>query len=365
MANQLRYYIALSAPPTRAPLRGDEPFMRAEAGFNPSWFHRHCGINFSRRWHEDVHYRLECFEPMRTEILRRFGGRNIGGVNDAGPPDLITGLYGSAVVPAMFGQSIRYFEDKWPAPHGRPLTDEQADSLRPVDLNNNAFFRGILEQIDTIEKLTGKADGFLNWQGVLNTAFRLRGEAIFTDLVYCPERAEHVFSCVAATMIDGIKRLHRRQKSAGSDYKFATISNCVVNMISPLHYRRFLLPFDLEIRSQFEDFGIHNCAWVVDPYMDAYATVTDLGYIDMGITSDLARARRLFGGARRTVLYTSMDLANKSRQQIRADFERIASDLAPCDVGLPDIEMDVPDERVTLAMDLCEQLSRNKVPPAQ
>jgi hypothetical protein len=339
-------------------MRGGEPFMRAEAGFNPSWFHLRCGVDFSGRWHEDVDYRLECLEKMRAEIRRRFGGRDIGGVNDGGPPDLVTGLYGSAAVPAMFGQSVRYFEDKWPAPHAKPLTDEQADELRPVDLENNEFFQGILGQIDRIEQLTGKAEGFLNWQGVLNTAFRLRGEAIFTDLVFSPGRAKHIFGCVAETMIDGIKRLHRRQGSAGSDYKFATISNCVVNMIGPLHYSEHLLPFDLEIRSKFEDFGIHNCAWVVDPYMDAYATVPDLGYIDMGITSDLARAKRLFPGARRTVLYTSMDLANKSEQQIRADFERIAAELAPCDVGLPDIEMDVPDERVIFAMDLCEQLSR-------
>jgi hypothetical protein len=331
--------------------------MRPEAGFNPSWFHKYCGVDFSGRWHEDVDYRLRCHKAMSEEIRRRFGGRDIGCVNDGGPPDLVTGLYGSAVVPAIFGQSIRYFSDKWPAPHGRPLSDAGADALSPPDLDNSEFFQGILKQIDRIEQLTGSAHGFLNWQGVLNTAFRLRGEAIFTDLVCGCERARHVFDCVAATMIDGIKKLHERQRAAGIDYTFATISNCVVNMIGPRHYAEHVLPFDLKIRSQFEDFGIHNCAWVVDPYMDAYATVPGLGYIDMGVTSDLARARRLFPGARRTVLYTSMDLANKTGPQIRADFERIAAGLAPCDVGLPDIEVDVSDERVIFAMDLCEELT--------
>ena len=357
ISHQLRYYIALSAPPTRAPVNGTETFMRPEAGFNPSWFHKYCGVDFSQRWHSDPDYRLQCHRLMSDEIRRRFPGRNIGGVNDSEPPDLLTGVYGSAVVPAIFGQSIKYFDDKWPAPHGKPLTDAEADLLSPPDLENNEFFQGILKQLDRIEWLTGAARGYLNWQGVLNTAFRLRGEKVFMDLVDMPERAHHIFECVATTMIDGIKKLHQRQRQAGVDDKFATISNCVVNMISSAHYEEHLLPFDLKIRAEFENFGIHNCAWVVDPYMEAYAAASKLGYIDMGITSDLKKAKRLFPDARRNILYTSMDLANKSEDQIRDDFEKIATQLAPCDVGLPDIEVDVSDERIMFAMDLCEEFS--------
>jgi uroporphyrinogen-III decarboxylase len=294
---------------------------------------------------------------MRTEIKRRFPGRNIGQVDDHLPPDLITGLYGIAVVPAMFGQSIQYFQAKWPQPYGEPLTDAQADSLQPPQLDNNDLFQDILGQIDTIQQLTGAARGYLNWQGVLNTAFRLRGQRIFMDLFDAPQRAHHIFQCVTATMIEGIRKLHLRQKQAGVEEKFATISNCVVNMIGPEHYSEFILPYDLKIRAEFEKFGIHNCAWLVDPYMDAYATVPRLGYLDMGITSNLKRAKQLFPQTRRTVLYTSMDLANKSEDQIYADFERIAQDFAPCDVGLPDIEIDVPDERVIFAMELCKKLT--------
>jgi len=355
--HQLRYYIALGAPPTRTPADGTEPFMRPEPGFNPSWFQKHCHMDFSQKWHANPDYRLECYNRMSDEIRRRFPGRNIGSIIDDKPPDLITGMYGCAVVPAMFGQSIRYFQDKWPAPHAEPLTNQQADSLSPPDLDSNEFFQGILNQLDRIEQLTGSARGYLNWQGVLNVAFRLRGQTIFMDLLDAPDRARQIFDCVTTTIIQGIKKLHERQKKAGVDERFATISNCVVNMISADHYREHLLPFDLKIRAEFEKFGIHNCAWVVDPYMDAYATVPNLGYIDMGITSDLKKAKRLFPQTRRNILYTSMDLANKSEGQIRTDFERIASELAPCDVGLPDIEIDVPDERILFAMGLCNEFS--------
>jgi hypothetical protein len=267
---------------------------------------------------------------MTDEIKNRFPNRNIGEAADDKPPDLITGMYGCAVVPAMYGQPIKYSNDKWPQPHAEPLTDEQAE---------------------------GTARGYLNWQGVINVAFRLRGQTIFMDMLDAPDRAHHIFDCVTTTMIQGIKKLHDRQKMAGVDEKFATISNCVVNMISADHYAEHVLAFDLKIRAEFQNFGIHNCAWVVDPYMDAYATVPKLGYIDMGITSDLKKAKRLFPKTRRNILYTSMDLANKSEQQIRTDFEKIANELAPCDVGLPDIEIDVSDDRILFAMDICKEFS--------
>ena len=356
--HQLRYYIALAAPPTREPADGSEAFMRAEVGFNLLWFTRYCeGVSFESRWHENPDYRLECHEIMSGEVRRRFAGRNIGGVDDGKPPDLLTGLYGGTVVAGMFGRPIKYFHDTWPVAKGTHLTDSQVDSLAPVEPGSNAFFQGILKQLDRIEQLTGTARGYLNWQGVLNTAFRLRGEKIFVDLCDCPQRAQHVFDCVATTMINGMKRLYERQRAAGFEVEFATISNCVVNMISPEHYTEYVLPFDLKIRNEFTNFGIHNCAWVVDPYMEAYATVPKLGYIDMGMTSDFEKAKRLFPGARRNVLYTSMDMEDKSRQQIIDDFERVAGELAPCDVGLLNLGPEVEDEQVLFFMDLCEELN--------
>jgi hypothetical protein len=301
---------------------------------------------------------LQTHQIMSDEIRRRFPGRDIGGVDRNDPPDLLTGMFGTAVVAAIFGHEIRYGPDMWPAPHGAPLADDEADALEPPDLENNLFFQGILDQVGQIERLTGTARGFLNWHSALNTAFRLRGEQIFVDLVESPKRAHHIFECVTATMVDGMKRLYQRQRIAGVDYRFASIANCVVNMIRPEHYAKHVLPFDLIVRAEFEQFGIHNCAWVVDPYMEAYATVPDLGYLDMGLQSDLVKAKRLFPDSRRTVLYTSMDLANKTEEEVRSDFERIARELAPCDVGLPDLEFDLPDDRVKLAMDLCEELSQ-------
>ena len=50
--------------------------------------------------------------------------------------------------------------------------------------------------------------------------------------------------------------------------------------------------------------GIHNCAWNVDPYVSHCGQVRCLGYVEMGFSSDLAKARAAFPHARRAVVYT-------------------------------------------------------------
>jgi hypothetical protein len=129
-------------------------------------------------------------------------------------------------------------------------------------------------------------------------------------------------------------------------------------MVSPQQYLDYLLPYDRQIAEAFGCIGIHNCAWNAGPYMEAYAQVPNLQYVDMGLESDLVRARKLFPNARRALMYTPMDLANKDMQDIGADLERIAREYAPCDVVVADIEAGTPDEKVIEFVRLCEAVSK-------
>jgi hypothetical protein len=144
------------------------------------------------------------------------------------------------------------------------------------------------------------------------------------------------------------------------EVNFITVSNCLVNMVSPEQYKEFLLPLDTRMAEAFGRIGVHNCAWNADPYMDDYARIPHLGYIDMGLESDLSRARKVFPQARRALMYKPTDLANKSLKDIREDVERIARDYGPCDIVAADIEAGTPDRRVLEFIEICDEFnSRN------
>lgn len=262
-------YIAPAAPATRRPADGDEPYLRPEIGFGPAWYREALGIDFGHRWHTDVDYRLETVDAMRGELRRRFGGTRMGSIDSPDSPrDLLTGTFGAAAIAGIYGLEVLYSPDKWPNVAHDYLDRERADALEPPDLDDNPFFADLMGQLDRIEELEGSIEGFVNWQGVLNNAYRLRGEDLFVDMIEAPGRARRLFECVAATMIDAMQRVHDRQRESGVDIRFSTVSNCLVNMVSAEQYQQYLLPLDAHIARAFETIGIHNCAWRADPYLE-------------------------------------------------------------------------------------------------
>ena len=351
-------YIAPAAPARRRPATGNEPFLRPEIGFTPNWYHAALGIDFGERWHTDPAYRCDSIIAMRGELRRRFPGTRIGSIDQPDEPaDVLTGAYGGCIVAAIYGIPIIYSMNNWPACEPQYLSDDEADALAVPDLDTNPVFQELMAQVDWIAAHEGAVVGFINWQGVLNNAFRLRGEKLFCDLIEAPQRCRRLFDRIYSTMSEATTRLHERQRTTGVEIDFVTVSNCLVNLISPDMYRRFLLPYDCRLAETFGAIAVHNCAWNADPYLETYATIPHLGYIDMGLNSNLVRARELFPQARRAVMYTPMDLANKSLGQIRSDLERIARDYAPCDVVVADIEAGTPDDRVLEFLKICDELN--------
>lgn len=312
-------------------------------------------MDFSTRWHLDPIYRHDSLVVMRLELNRRFSSLQLGGPEPDTCPGTIDGVHGALTMAMLFGIPVEYYCDNWPAATHAFLTDAQAARLEPPILDNTPVFSQILDQMDTIARSFGRIEGYLNWQGVLNTAFRLRGAAVFTDALVNPGLARHVFEVVTETMIAGMKRVYARQQQSGVVVRHATVSNCVVNMVSPDLYREFLFPCDQKIADAFDAFGVHNCAWNVDPYVEDYARLPKLGYIDMGLDSNLERARRLCPDARRAVMYTPRDLAAKSLEQIETDLVRIRRELGPCDVVMADIDPEIPDARVLAFAELAAQ----------
>ena len=353
---QLISYIAPAAPATRRIGDGDEPFLRPEIGFTPTWYRQYLDIDYGEPFHTDPSYRRDAVVAMSELLHDHFPGTRIGKMGLAGEPlDLLTGLFGACSVAAIYDVPIVYAADNWPNCEHQYLNDKQIDQLEPPNLSNNSHFQHIMEQVDWIANSEGPVVGYINWQGVLNNAQRLRGQQLFLDMLDKPKRAKRLFGCVCQTMMDAATRLHVRQRETGFEVAFFTVSNCLVNMVSPRLYEEFLLPLDRQIAEAFDCLGIHNCAWSATPYLDFYAQVPKVAYIDMGLQSDLNRARMLFPDARRALMYTPMDLTNKPLTEIEKDLEQIATEYAPCDLVLADIDAGMPDEKVCAIIDKCKR----------
>lgn len=335
--------------------------MRVEFGFTPKWYRETLDIDFSERWHEDPRYRAGTVLAMRRELNRRFPELGLGGAETPENAWTLDGVYGALPVAMMLGAEAEYYSDNWPAARIHPLDAEAAGRLEPPDLDNCPIMDGLMRQMDVIEAECGVVRGYVNWQGVLNTAYRLRGQDVLMDLAVDAPLARHLFDVVTETIIEAARMVYARQRETGVDNRHLVVSNCLVNMVSTEQYEEFLLPCDKRISEAFELFGVHNCAWNIDPYRDAYARLrpagVPLGYIDMGMNSDLAAAKRCFPATRRAVMYTPTDLASKALPAIEEDLKRVRDGLAPCDIVAADIEAGTPDERVRQFAEIARRLA--------
>lgn len=343
----------------------DEAGPKVHVGFTPRWFAQHMELDYGPQWHRDPPVRLASMRRMGEVLNARFSGLHLGGRPEE-TRGTISQVETCSVVAALFGQTIRHSRDAWPANEGVPLSDAEAEALRVPDFRSHPLYADLVEQMDVIEREWGAIEGDLNYQGVLNTAFRLRGEAIFMDMAVAPERAHHVLDVVCDTMLAFIGDIYARQRTSGVRRDFFVTANCVVNMISGDFYREFVMPRDRRLAEAWDRFGIHNCAWCVDPYVPAYAEMADLAYLDFGFDSNLAALHHAFPSATLATMYNPVALARNSTDQVCADLERLHASIPGAHLIVADIEAGTPDERVLdvfrLAADVWNVESERLVP---
>ena len=341
------------------------PKPKIHLSFTPSWFSSRMELDYGEVWHSDPIYRWKSFIEMANVLNAEFPSLNPGG----NPKDIIGGLsqiHTCTMIAALFGQNIRYRADGWPDNIGKKLNDEEVLSISVPDFRNHRLYGDMLRQIEIIQNEWGVVEGELNLQGVLNTAFRLRGEDVFADMRIEPSRVHHLLDVVCDTMIAFNDDVAQLQNKTGYEKRHFITSNCVVNMISGEDYRNFIQPYDKRLYEQYELFGIHNCGWCVDAYAEAYAEIGNVLYLDFGIDSDLNRLKELFPNAVLTLIYNPQDMLGKSRAAITKELEYVYEALGDCAIILGSMDDKCPnalvDDFYSVAADIWMLSAEEMVP---
>jgi hypothetical protein len=351
-------------------------------GFTPKWYRDRLGIDFGESWHLDPVYRYEQSIRMRQLLEELFptldyfklqlrDGAATGGGSFCPECATISSVFGIMLVSSCYGLQLAYREDNWPDAAGgahldkATLTDLIArgpfDFSRPDSVarslpGGGLSIKALFGQMDEIARRWGPIHGYLNYQGILNIALKLRGNDIFMDMYDDPEFVKRLFGHIAQTIGNLSKTVQARQRESGFAIDLLSMSNCVMNMVSPQQYEEFVLPLDRDLSGGYARFGVHTCNWVIDPYVDSLRKLDKVDYIDTGTGSDLQRLKRLFPDTRRAVLYTFGEAESKTLDELHADLEHIAQDYAPCDIVLADVETTMPDKRINDFLAIAKEL---------
>jgi hypothetical protein len=322
-------------------------------------------VDLGERFHKDPRVRYQTLERMKADLVRRFPSVSYWASSRKEDLATLSGVYGAYLVPHVFGFPLLYAADRWPALEpGRRLSVREIECLDADAVLGSTAVEELFGQIALIEQEWGTVHGYLNWQGVLNNALHLRGQEIFLDMFDKPQLVRHLFSVITEVMIRLARRVQARQRVSGFAIDQLSLSNCVMNMISPQAYEQFVYPFDRRIAGSFQRFGVHTCNWDVTPYIEVLGRLPNLGYLDMGTMSDLKAVRRAFPDTYRAVLYSPVTLQEADLAEIRADMDRIYRQLAPCDLVMADIQASTSDERINELLAVCSEVAA-KPPPGR
>jgi hypothetical protein len=326
-------------------------------GFTAQWFADRTDIDFGAIWHSDPFYRYQSFRTMAGLLNRVFPHLKLGG--ELGRiRGSISGVQSCALPAAFFGQPILYNPKGWPINESRVLTESEVEELDVPDFRAHPAYENLMLQMDQIEKEWGVIEGELNFQSVMNTAFRLRGADLFLDMYDNPQRVDHLYDVIYRTLVQFIDEVHSRQTDSGAERSFFVTANCVVNMISDEHYRRFLQPHDKKLYRHYRYFGIHNCNWSVDDYLDSYREIGKIRYLDFGIDSDLQRLKDTFPDATRVMFYR---LNGKVEQDIDRDLQFLHDSDACSRIYLSAVDTNTPDSLIQYFFDAATRIWKRPV----
>ncbi len=317
-------------------------------GFLPTWWARNYGIIINEEWHINPEVRRESLIHMEEFLQERFSRLpNFfcgPGYKGSYPIEF---AYGCELVPALFGCPLVYSADGYPFSNPLKLSQEQAIRLETPNLDNSP----LLKSLWTIppEQPNKRVTGQLGVEGVLNIALKLRGEEIFIDMLNDKPLACHIFEVITETLIQLVHKIRKWQDPQKNMPTYIVTSNCTVNMISGEMYQDLLLSYDLKLAHAFDIFGMHNCGWRVDPYIDSYAKIEDLAYLDMGGDTDIARVHKAFPQLSLTFFYPPDVFRRQNPDQIYTEIKNIGKAINKGYILLSDLDVGVGDEQVIAA----------------
>jgi hypothetical protein len=314
-------------------------------GFMPSWWTEQYGITFGRDFHLDRPVHRATLARMESILQERFGDLpNFFCGDDYAHADPMERRYGDALVPALFDGQVSFDDASGhPFAFSLNLTADQVEQLEAPDIARHPVTQLLLHPHGSDGWRT---TGELGFEGVINIAYKLRGQSLFLDMIDSPERTHHLYAVIWQTINDLVHRVRAWQDPAGARPTHFVNCNCLVNMLSGQMYRRQLLEFDRRFYDSFDLYGIHTCNWTIDPYLDSFSEMPGLAYLDMGPGTDLERVHKLFPDLCPAVFVHPQWLRDLSEQEIDREITELGKRIGRGYILFSDLEIGTRDSQI-------------------
>ncbi len=334
----------------------------------PEWWHQHAGICFDRDFFFHPTRRVEEEHKMERVLYEKWGQFGLGSPKGEVRPEVgAVHLAAGYLVSQMLGCEIRYHED-----HPPQVVPRNTDQLKvePARAFESQVSRDFWTLVESLQGRYGRVCGDVNWSGVLNVALDLRGQDVFLDMYTRPEEVQEGFRGIAE-VIERLGTAVQRRTGTSSVSVNRNVrhlaqpvflhSECSHTMISEAFYQRFLMPLDAAWSQRHRPFGIHYCGPDPHRYVQVFARLPHLDFLDVGWGGDVAQLRRFLPHTFLNLRLSPVEIVRQSAEEIRATIVRLVSESGnPYLTGVCCINMDdaVTDDKVSTIFETIADLRR-------
>jgi hypothetical protein len=343
--------------------------LPVEVVFHPSWWRKHAGISFDRDFFYNPARRVEAERRMEQVLYERFGDLGLGENRDEAIP-CVGAVHNACgyLISEMLGCRVEYCEGDPPL----VIPAHRSDlALEVEEAFASPAYRRLRGLMDSLKKTFGYLAGDVNWAGLLNLALDLRGQDIFLDMIDRPEEVR-AFLAGLARLIERFTETIERETGTTSISVNRTVrhirgpvflhSECALTMISAAHYEEFVLPFDQAWSERRRPFGIHYCGPDPQRFVEAFARIPHLDFLDVGWGGDLRLLRQRLPRTFLNIRLSPVEIIGQSADDIRrAIAARVADSGNPYLTGVCCINMDdrVADDKVRAIFEAVFDLRRS------
>ncbi len=270
--------------------------------------HRHTGLDLGERYYLDPVYRLEQDRRAAAWAHERYPDVEVivesgeFSAHDA-PVVRIGGLQPYLIVSSLFGAAIRFWGDHEPVTVAEPLKDcRDLSSIQVPNVKDHPLVRRLLDQV---AEMRGRYAGLyavnppLFWDSSgrafvhapFTTAYKLRGERFFEELVIDPDGARHLIDVAAETTS---RLIDLFAEAAGRTVTGIHLGDCAASLVSARHYRSFAVPALEKMTARHGPGRLHSCGRSTH-LLPVLAEIRGIDEFHLGWNTDLAEARRLLG----------------------------------------------------------------------
>jgi len=276
-----------------------------------AWMAESLGVRFDRDYYFDPGKRHAVDCKCNEYGAERFGGmRLFYSESNLGRIDywdkslvLVGGIQPNMILGMLLGADFVAQDDKDAdiTPHclaGKDVGDLPA----PESLLDHWLIKLFDEQIHRVQD---DSDGQLRaippffWDmsgraaihGVMTSAQKFIGEAVFMDMVSRPQACLEIMRWIAEAYVVLCRHFSQIARLPISEVHVGECSSC---MVGPEMVERFVVPATSEIGRKLGPIRLHSCGPSTN-HLEAFSKIDNLQSLDLGGDSSIGKARELFG----------------------------------------------------------------------